>query len=305
MYTSRRSFLKKSAFAAAGATMLSGELFAAAKKKNVIFGIQLYSMRDDMKKDPSGTLKKLADMGYKYVEHANYVNRKFYGYTADEFKKLLDGLGLTMRSGHTVMNGAHWDAAKNDFTDVWKHTVEDAATCGQKFVISPWLDKSWYKDMDTLKHYMDVFNKSGELCKKSGMKFGYHNHNFEFSSQIDGKQLYDLILQYTDPKLVAQQIDIGNMYGAGGRALDIIKAHPGRFESMHVKDEIKSAKGEMEDNYESTVLGKGVVGTKDIVDLALKSGGTTDFIIEQESYQSLTPLESAKQDFDIMKQWGF
>jgi len=305
MYTSRRSFLKKTAFAAAGATVLSGELFAAAKKKNVIFGIQLYSVRDDMKKDPSGTLKKLADMGYKYVEHANYVNRKFYGYSATEFKKLLDDLGLTMRSGHTVMNGAHWDAAKNDFTDVWKHTIEDAATCGQKFVISPWLDKSWYKDMDTLKHYMDVFNKSGELCNKSGMKFGYHNHNFEFSTQIEGKQLYDLILQYTDPKLVAQQIDIGNMYGAGGRALDIIKAHPGRFESMHVKDEIKSEKGEMEDNYESTVLGKGVVGTKAIVDLALKSGGTTDFIIEQESYQSLTPLESAKQDFDIMKQWGF
>lgn len=305
MYTSRRSFLKKTAFAAAGASMLSGQLFAAAKKKDVIFGIQLYSVRDDMKKDPSGTLKKLADMGYKYVEHANYVNRKFYGYSAAEFKKLLDGLGLTMRSGHTVMSGVHWDNAKNDFTDVWKHTVEDAAVCGQKFVISPWLDKSWYKDMDTLKHYMDVFNKSGELCKKSGMKFGYHNHNFEFSQQIDGKQLYELILQYTDPKLVVQQIDIGNMYGAGGRAYDIIKAHPGRFESMHVKDEIKSEKGEMEDNYESTVLGKGVVGTKAIVDLALKSGGTTDFIIEQESYQSLTPLESAKQDFDIMKSWGF
>lgn len=305
MYTSRRSFLKKTAFAAAGATMLSGQLFAAAKKKNVIFGIQLYSVRDDMKKDPAGTLKALADMGYKYVEHANYINRKFYGYSAEEFKKLLDGLGLTMRSGHTVMNATHWDNAKNDFTDVWKHTVEDAAICGQKFVISPWLDKSWYKDMDTLKHYMDVFNKSGELCSKSGMKFGYHNHNFEFSQKIDGKQLYDLILEYTDPKLVAQQIDIGNMYGAGGRGYDIIKAHPGRFESMHVKDEIKSEKGEMDDAYESTVLGKGVVGTKAIVDLALKSGGATDFIIEQESYQSLTPLESARQDFAIMKQWGF
>lgn len=305
MYTSRRSFLKKTAFAAAGATMLSGELFAAAKKKNVIFGIQLYSVRDDMKKDPAGTLKKLADMGYKYVEHANYVNRKFYGYTAAEFKKLLDGLGLTMRSGHTVMSGVHWDNAKNEFTDVWKHTVEDAAICGQKFVISPWLDKSWYKDMDTLKHYMDVFNKSGELCQKSGMKFGYHNHNFEFSQKIDGQQLYDLILQYTDSKLVAQQIDIGNMYGAGGRGYDIIKAHPGRFESMHVKDEIKSEKGEMEEPYESTVLGKGIIGTKEIVDIALKSGGTTDFIIEQESYQSLTPLESAKEDFDVMKKWGF
>lgn len=305
MYTSRRSFLKKTAFAAAGATMLSSELFAAAKKKNIIFGIQLYSVRDDMQKDPEGTLKKLADMGYKYVEHANYVNRQFYKHSAADFKKLLDGLGLTMRSGHTVMNAKHWDDTKKDFTDAWKYTVEDAATCGQKFVISPWLDKPWYKDLDTLKHYMDVFNKSGELCQKHGMKFGYHNHNFEFSTQLEGKTLYEHILALTDPKLVAQQIDIGNMYGAGGRAYDIIKAHPGRFELMHVKDEIKSTKGEMEEPYESTVLGKGVIGTKEIVDIALKSGGTTDYIIEQESYQSLTPLESAKEDFEIMKQWGF
>ncbi len=268
-------------------------------------GLQLYSVRDDMKKDPSGTLKQLADMGYKYVEHASYVNRKMYGMAPADFKKLLDGLGLTMRSGHTAMAPKHWDSAKNDFTDEWKFTVDDAAICGQKFVISPWLDKSWYKDMDTLKHSMDIFNKSGELCKKQGMKFGYHNHNFEFSTQIDGKQLYDLILEYTDPKLVAQQMDIGNMYGAGGRALDILKAHPGRFELMHVKDEIKATKGEMAEPYESTVLGKGVIGTKEIVELAKKSGGTTDFIIEQESYQSITPIESAKQDFAVMKEWGF
>jgi len=305
MYTSRRSFLKKSSFAVAGLAAFSNDLFAAAKMKNEIFGIQLYSVRDDMKKDPAGTLKQLAAFGYKYVEHANYVGRKFYGYSAADFKKLLDDLGLVMRSGHTVMNNAHWDAAKNDFTDIWKYTVEDAAVCGQKFVISPWLDKPWYKDIDTLKHYMDVFNKSGELCKKSGMKFGYHNHNFEFSTTIEGKKLYDLILTYTDPSLVAQQMDVGNMYGAGGRAVEILKQYPGRFELMHVKDEIKAAKGEMAEPYESTILGKGVIGTKEIVDLARKSGGTTDFIIEQESYQDKTPLDSAKEDFGIMKAWGY
>jgi len=306
MYTSRRSFLKKSSFAVAGMAAFSGDLFAAAKKKDIIFGLQLYTVRDDMKKDPSGTLKQLAGMGYKYVEHANYIGRKFYGYSAADFKKLLDDLGLVMRSGHTSMSNAHWDKAKNDFTDVWKYTVDDAAVVGQKYVISPWLDDSWRKDVDTVKYYMGVFNKSGELCKKSGMKFGYHNHNFEFSTMLGGQKLYDLILANTDPKLVAQQIDIGNMYGAGGRAADIIKQYPGRFELMHVKDEIKStSKGEMDDAYESTILGKGVIGTKEIVDLGKKIGGTTDFIIEQESYQSITPLESCKQDFAIMKQWGF
>jgi sugar phosphate isomerase/epimerase len=305
MYTSRRSFLKKSSFAVAGLAAFSNDLFAAANRKKEIFGLQLYSVRDDMGKDPSGTLKQLAGFGYKYVEHANYVKRKFYGYAPADFKKLLDDLGLVMRSGHTAMNNAHWDNTKNDFTDAWKYTVDDAAIVGQKYVISPWLDDSWRKDVDTVKHYMGVFNKSGELCKKSGMKFGYHNHNFEFSTTLGGQKLYDLILQNTDPTLVAQQMDIGNMYGAGGRAADILKQYPGRFELMHVKDEIKSPKGEMAEPYESTVLGKGVIGTKDIVDLARKIGGTTDFIIEQESYQTITPLESAKQDYTIMKDWGF
>jgi sugar phosphate isomerase/epimerase len=96
------------------------------------------------------------------------------------------------------------------------------------------------------------------------------------------------------------------MYGAGGRALDIIKKHPGRFVSMHVKDEIKStSKGEMNDNYESTILGKGILPVKEIIDLAGKSGGTTEFIIEQESYQGKTPLQCAQEDLKAMQHWGY
>ena len=289
----------------AGSTLLTNRIFAG-KKPERILGVQLYSVRDDMKMDPSGTLKKVAAIGYKNVEHANYIDRKFYGYTANEFKKLLDDLGLKMPSGHTVMNASHWDEAKKDFTDKWKYTVDDAATVGQQYVISPWLDENLRKDYDGLLRWLDVFNKSGELCKKSGMKFGYHNHNFEFSNKINNKRIYDIILHHTDPSLVAQQLDIGNMYGAGGRALELIKQYPGRFELMHVKDEIKTAKaGEMEDGYESTVLGKGVLGVEKIVDTASKRGGTTQFVVEQESYQEITPLESIKQDFDIMKTWGY
>jgi len=218
----------------------------------------------------------------------------------------LNDLGLQMPSGHTVMSDKHWDKATNDFTDEWKQTVEDAATVGQKYVISPWLDESLRKNYDDLISFLNVFNKSGELCKKSGLKFGYHNHNFEFKYSLNGKKLYDIILEHTDPALVIQQMDIGNMYGAGGRALDIIKKYPGRFESMHVKDEIKAAKkGEMDEDYESTILGKGLLPVKEIVELARKSGGTTEFIIEQESYQGKTPLECSKEDLKIMKSWGF
>ena len=301
MHNSRRDFLKKSTLALAGATMFSGDLFAA-KNPGELLGIQLYSIRDDMKSDPLGSLKKVAAMGYKHVEHANYVNRKFYGYNAVEFKKILDDLGLKMPSGHTVMGKRHWDATKNDFTDEWKMTVEDAATVGQQIVISPSLEESLRKTYDDMKRYMEVFNKSGELCKKSGMRFGYHNHDSEFSQKLNGITVFDIILQDTDPALVVQQLDIGNMYNAGAKALDIMKKYPGRFESMHVKDEIKSTGGH--DPYESTILGKGVIPVKEVIDLGRKSG-TKHFIIEQESYQGKTPMESINEDLKIMKKWGY
>ncbi|MEI3796736.1 MULTISPECIES: sugar phosphate isomerase/epimerase family protein [unclassified Chitinophaga] len=304
MSISRRNFLLKGSLAIAGTALLSKDLLAATVRKPVL-GIQLYSIRDDMKKDPSGTLKQLAAMGYKNVEHAGYSKRKFYGYSAKEFKKLLDDLGLLMPSGHTVMGKQHWDAAKNDFTDEWKYTVEDAAIVGQHYVISPWLDESLRKNYDDFKAYMDVFDKSGALCKKSGMKFGYHNHDFEFSQQLNGQKIFDLILQNTDPSLVAQQLDIGNMYHAGGIALDIIKQYPGRFELMHVKDEIKTDKGEMGGKYESTVLGKGIIPVKEVIDLGKKSGGTKHFIIEQESYQGQAPLDAVRDDLAVMKKWGY
>ncbi|MEP6597620.1 MAG: sugar phosphate isomerase/epimerase [Ginsengibacter sp.] len=304
MNTSRRNFLINSSLAMAGTFAFPNEIFAAEKKERLV-GIQLYSVRDEMKANPLDTLQQLAKMGYTNVEHANYVNRKFYGYSATEFKKVLDDLGLRMPSGHTVMGPQHWDSATKNFTDEWKYTIEDAAVIGQKYVISPWLDESLRKNYDDLLRFLDLFNKSGELCKSSNMKFGYHNHNFEFKYSLNNQKIYDIVLEHTDPKLVAQQLDIGNMYGGGGRAIEVIKKYPGRFELMHVKDEIKATKGEMEDPYESTILGKGIINVKSVIDLGLKSGGTSHFIIEQESYQGKTPIECAKEDLKIMKSWGY
>lgn len=304
MKQSRRTFLQQTGLLLAGSSFFKNAR-AAEKDKGIITGIQLYSVRDDMRKDPAGTLKALSEMGFRYVEHANYVNRKFYGYTAPAFRKLLDSLGLKMRSGHTVMGKQHWDEAKKDFTDAWKYTVEDAALAGQVFVISPSLEKEQRDTYDNLLRFMEVFNRCGELCRKSGMQFGYHNHNFEFTEKLNGELLYDLILAHTDPSLVIQQLDMGNLYATGADAYAIIQKHPGRFISLHVKDEIKAGKGEMNDGYESTVLGKGVARTKAITDLGRKIGGTKHFIIEQESYQSLTPLESAKADLAVMHSWGY
>ena len=304
MSNSRRTFIKRSALALAGSSLLSRVSFANTNMKNKeLVGIQLYSVRADMSKDPLGTLKQLASMGYKHVEHANYVNRRFYGYAPTEFKKILDDLGMKMPSGHTVLGSQHWDATKKEFTDSWKYTVEDAAIMGQQYVISPSLNPALRKDKDGLLSFMEVFNKSGELCKKSGMKFGYHNHDFEFSENLGGEMLYDIMMKSTDAKLVIQQLDIGNLYNGGANAADIVKKYPGRFSSIHVKDEIKASEGN--EKYESTILGAGIVNVKEVIDMIRKSSKNVHYIIEQESYQGKTPLDCAKEDLAIMKKWGY
>lgn len=301
MNSSRRSFLRNSSLAIAATALLPRDVFAESHAK-MLTGVQLYSVRAAMGKDPLGTLQALAAMGYKYVEHANYVNRKFYGYTAKEFKKILKDLGLQMPSGHTVMGKAHWDADKKQFTDLWKYTIEDAAEMGQELVISPWLDADLRKTYDEMLAYMEVFNKSGELCKTAGMRFGYHNHDFEFTATLNGQKVYDIILKNTDPNLVVQQLDMGNLYHTGVNALEIVNTYPGRFVSVHVKDETRTADGK---SFESTILGKGVANTKAITDLCKTKGGTVHFIIEQEAYQGIDPIECVKQDLAVMKQWGY
>ncbi len=300
MKPSRRTFIRHSAIVLTGASLIPRLSFD--EKKRELVGIQLYSVRDDMKKDPMATLKEIAGMGYKNVEHANYVDRKFYGYSPVEFRKILDGLGMKMPSGHTVMGPQHWNDAKKGFTDLWKYTVEDAAIMGQQYVISPSMDNRYRKSYDDLKSFTDIFNKSGELCKKSGMKFGYHNHDFEFREKLNGEMIYDIILKNTDPDLVIQQLDTGNLYNGGVKAIDYVKKYPGRFASLHVKDEIIASGGQ--ERYESTILGTGIVNLKEVIDLVRKNSKHVHYIIEQESYQGKTPLDCAKEDLAIMKKWG-
>ncbi|KAA9038084.1 sugar phosphate isomerase/epimerase [Ginsengibacter hankyongi] len=303
MNTSRRTFIKTGSITIGGAAMLPDIL--KEKKTNAILGLQLYTVRDDMKTDPAGTLKRLAAMGFKYVEHAGYHDRKFYGYSIPDFKNLLKDNGLKMESGHNPLTSKYWDKATNDFTEEWKYTIEDSAAIGLKYMISPGVDESMCKNMDDFKLYMDMHNKTGELCKKAGTHFAFHNESYEFNHSLNGTVLYDLLLQLTDKSLVAQQIDIGNMYEPGGRPLYYLKKYSGRFLLMHVKDELKrDSPGTDGRVYENTLLGKGVIDVKNVVDYARKTG-TKYFIIEQEEYQGIAPLDCAKEDLEKMKGWGF
>ncbi|HNR40954.1 MAG TPA: sugar phosphate isomerase/epimerase family protein [Bacteroidales bacterium] len=302
MKTSRRTFIRAGAMAVVAASVRPSSLFASSKAKGII-GLQLYSIREDMARDPLGSLTQVAKMGYEYVEHANYVNGKFYGYSPGEFRKVLDGLGLKMISGHTVMGKQHWDEARKDFSDSWKQTVNDAAVLGQEYVVSPSMDMTMRNNYDDFRKYMDVFNKCGDLCKRHGMKFGYHNHDFEFSEKLRGEKLFDIMMKSIDPDKVVIQLDIGNMYNGGAVALDVVKQYPGRFENLHVKDEILSSGGP--EKYESTIIGKGIVNAREVVDLATRIGGTRVYIIEQESYQGMSPMDCVKEDLRIMKEWGY
>jgi sugar phosphate isomerase/epimerase len=150
---------------------------------------------------------------------------------------------------------------------------------------------------------LEMFNKSGELCKPYGMHFGYHNHDFEFSEKHGDRTLYEIILSETDPALVMQQLDTGNLFNGGAKALDIVKKYPGRFTSMHVKDAI--ALPNKKDQYESTVLGNGVSGIQEILKMVSKQKTPPHLIIEQEAYQGKTPMDCMKENLAVMKKWGY
>lgn len=307
MGSTRRDFIKAGALVVGGTALLPGLACTPGTKSTqattplVVTAIQLYSIRDEMRADPLGSLTRLAEMGYTYVEHANYVDHKFYGWTPQEFKKVLDDLGLKMPSGHTVLGKDHWNAELQDFSDDWKKLVENAAFMEQEYVVSPWLDASLRQTYDDLLRFMEVFNKCGELCKKSGMRFGYHNHDFEFSETLNDQTLWDIMMNNTDADKVVMQLDTGNMYVAGALAKDLLEKYPGRYDNIHIKDMVKTADGE---GYESTIVGKGLLPMKEIADLALSSG-TKLFVIEQESYQGKTPMECMVENYATMKAWNY
>jgi len=297
----RRSFVKTGTLALTG-TALLGNTFCSSPGKTGITGLQLYSIRDDMKADPPGSLTKLAEMGYTWLEHASYADRLFYGYSPSEFRKIIDDRGLKMVSGHVEFVSSDWDRSANDFSDRWKYTVEDAATLGQQYVVTPWLEDSIRATYDEFRYFMDVYNKCGELCKKWGMKFGYHNHDLEFSQKFDGRSLFDIMMESIDPELVVVQLDTGNLFNGGAVAADVVKRYPGRFGNVHVKDVIPASEA---GRFESTIIGEGIADVRNVLDQIKKTGGAQVVIIEQESYQGKTPLECAQANLGILKEWGY
>ena len=285
----RRDFLKTTG------TLTSGLLIArsafsmdepftsnAAIKK---FGLQLYSLRDDLPKDPKGVLKQVASFGYKQVESFEGKQGMFWGMTNKEFKKYMDELGMTIVSSHCNMN--------TDFETKAAHAGE----IGMKYLICPYLGPQ--KSIDDYKKAAEKFNACGDICKKNGLRFAYHNHGYSFNA-IDGVLPQDVMMQNTDATLVDFQMDIYWVVTAGADPIAWINKYPGRFKLCHIKDRKKGA--DAKDTDASTDVGTGGIDFKKILKTA-SGKGMQYYIVEQERYDNSTPLKSAAVDAAYMKKF--
>ncbi len=270
--TTRRNFIKSTSLFSA-ALLVSPPDFT---RKNVLSGLQLYTVRDLMAKDPAATLAKVAQIGYTSVECATYTGtQKFYGMTPGEFKKLLKQNGLVIPSGHYRLGEEKekGEVVKGTMLHDWDKAVDDAAEVGIKYMVCAWLAESERGSLDHYKYLADQLNIAGERCKKSGIQLCYHNHDFEFITQ-DDKFPYDIILQ-ADKDLVKMEIDLYWVTKAGQDPLKLFSDHPGRFPLWHVKDMDNTA----DKNF--TEVGNGIIDFKEIFKHR-DQAGMKYFFVEQD-----------------------
>jgi len=272
----RRDFLKNYGTLSLGALMAPSFDLMAKKIKNP--GIQLYTFRKEMQADAMGTLRQLAAMGIKEIESASSQKGHYYGLSPKEMKDACKNLGMTLRSGHIRLD------------DKWQQTMDEAAEAGQDYIVCSSMPSNG-QTVDNYKKVAERFNKAGEQCNKLNIKFGYHNHEYEFE-QEKGKVLYDILLEETDPALVFMELDLGWVIIPGKDPIDYFTRFPGRFPLWHLKDMDMAKK-------HSTEFGKGGLDIQKMFDNA-KLSGLKYFFIEQEEY-TITPKDSMVHNIAYLK----
>jgi sugar phosphate isomerase/epimerase len=275
---SRRNFLKASGALAIGSFLLPDVAKAADRRSVKDAGLQLYTVRNEMLKDNTGTLKKIASLGYKEIESAGSEKGSYYGFKPAEMKKICTDLGMTLRSGHV-----HYD-------DKWQQTIDDAAESGQGYLIVSVMPEKG-QTVDNYKHTAEVFNKAGEAAKKSNISFGYHNHDSEFEKD-NGKVLYDVLLENTNPEFVKMEMDLGWVIVTGNDPLAYFEKYPGRFPLWHLKDMDLKEKHSVE-------FGKGSLDVKKMLQNS-KKAGMKYFFVEQEEYSG-TAFDCLEYNINYLK----
>lgn len=280
----RRGFLKLSTSLASGLALTSfANPFMSCNSAGKLngsknaFGIQLYTLRDELPKDPKGVLKQVSSFGYKQIESYEHKDLgMFFGMKNTEFKSYMDSLGMQIVSSHCDMN--------KDF----ERKADEAAAIGMKYLLCPHLGAQ--KNLDAYKKFAETFNRCGQICKQRGLRFGYHNHDYSFKL-VEGQYPQDIMMQNTDKQTVEYEMDIYWVVAAGQDPVAWLKKYPGRFTLGHVKD-IKEDK--------STTLGTGTINYPEVLKEA-KKAGMQYFIVEQEHYEGTTPINAAKEDAEYMK----
>ena len=257
-----------------------------AEPKNI--GLQLYSLRDAMRTDVQGTLAKVGEMGYTFVEAADYRDGKFYGMDPIEFKNLCEANGLQFLGSHTgrdLPEEGQWD----ETMEWWDQCIEAHAAAGVKWIVQPWMGRVGYESLDGLKKYCDYWNAVGEKCNAKGIRFGYHNHDKEFT-ELEGEIIYDFMLRNMDADKVMFQLDLYWCVVGGKNPVDYFNNYPGRFEIWHIKD-----KAEL-----------GASSTMDFESFwaAAKVSGMKYGVVEVEEY-NFDPFESVKMSFDYLNNAEF
>ncbi len=282
----RRSFLKQTS--AASALMFLSPRLLFSPSADTMIGLQLYSVKEDAMKDIDATLRHIAEVGYNNVELFGYNKRMYFGKTVSEMKAMLDKYKLVSKSGHYGLGGFLF----NNDMDELKAVIEDAKILGHDYITVPWLDAD-KRSVESYKMLAEKFNQAGEACKKAGIGFAYHNHDFEFQKQGDTCGL-EILLKNTQKDLVSFELDLYWVVFAGEKPADWFKKYPGRFPMWHVKD--MAAEGEKA----STEIGKGTIDFKDIFRYK-NEAGFRYFFVEQEEFSSEAPAEAIKTSFKYIK----
>lgn len=283
----RRDFIINSSLVL-GALAIAPSLAFSTKQKNI--GLQLYTLRDLFSKDVKSTLEFVAKSGYKEIETYGYsVETGFFGTSAKELKKILSDNDLKAPSGHYDFNSF----IKDNNTDFLKTCIECANQLGSEYITVPHLDEKLRSNLDNYKQIAQKINEAAVLCKQSGLKLAYHNHDFEFK-KFGNQTGYDILLQETDKKLVDFELDLYWAVRSGNDPMELFKANPGRFTIWHVKDMDKS-KAEW-----NTEVGEGSINFKSIF-AAAKLSGMKHFFVEQETNYKPNLLESSVKSFHYIK----
>ncbi len=287
--TNRRTFLAQAGLASA-ALVLGPKLLKAETLHKP--GLQLYTLRDQLPADVKGVIAKVAKAGYKEVETFGYDlgSSSYWGLNAKDFSKLLKDHGLSSPSGHYGIDSFF---GKGDTSEL-KRYIEVANTLGQTYVVVPSLNGEFIKTVDECKAVAAKLNKAADICKASGLKLGYHNHNFEWKPLGGGATFYDTILAETDPKLVHMEMDIFWVVRAGQDPIKILDKYRGRYALVHIKDRDKT------NTDINTEIGKGSIDFKSIIPKA-RAAGVTHFLVEQENFINIDPYVSITESANYLK----